>query len=86
MALFPKPSLQRYLSVPNQHVHLPLWISLVFWLHVLPADSLAWGEICTDPLGNVLSLQSNRVWSDVLSDISSLEMNRISSCDTASVG
>ena len=60
MALFPKPSLQRYLSVPNQHVLLPLRVSLVSLIHVLPSGGLAGDETCTDPLENVLSLQSNQ--------------------------
>ena len=41
MALFPRPSLQRYLSVPSQYVHLLLRISLVSLMHVLPAGGLA---------------------------------------------
>ena len=64
MALFPKPSLQRFLSVPSQYVHLPLLISLASLMHVLPAGGLAWDEICMDALANILSLQSN--WNIVI--------------------
>ena len=51
------------MSVPNVYLlflYLPEEVSLVSVMHVLPAGGLTGGRVCMDPLGNILSLQSNQ--------------------------